>query len=67
MRGYRKLILGLTFIVSSTALAVYLVHTGHGLVGVDTFVLAESAGLAAVIYGNIQEHKSNGTEKPDDQ
>ena len=61
MRGYRKLILGLTYLVGSFGLAVVSVLEAQPLSGVATVVVAASAGVAAIVYGNAQEHKAEAT------
>lgn len=57
MVGYRKLVLGVCYILSSTFLAYTGIRHGTDLVGVSTVIGAMGAGVFGVVWGNLQSKK----------
>jgi hypothetical protein len=58
MKGYRKLILGFAFLITSSFLTyVNMTRPNPDLMGLSTVIGAQAAGILAIIYGNIKEHQ----------
>jgi len=67
LKGRRKFILGLLFILCSTAEVggvIYAVTTagasGWEAAGVASLLAAQAGGVFTIVWGNVQEHKANG-------
>jgi len=58
MQGLRKLIIGVTFIVSSTFLLWSGIRSGADLVGLSTSLAAMSGGVFGIVWGNVKEHQN---------
>ena len=56
MIGYRKLTLGIFFIVCSSLLIYAGIREGADLVGLSTVVAALAGGTFGVVWGNIKEN-----------
>lgn len=59
MKDYRKLILGLVYIVACTAIGLLHVHKGptfDGL-GLGELFAGMATGVSAIVYGNVKEHE----------
>jgi len=64
LEGYRKLILGLLFLVLTYLLAVRAMNSGADLLGTASIIAAMAAGVLTIVQGNVQEHRTkNGTPK----
>ena len=55
--GKRKFITGLVYLTLAPALVAMTGSTE----GITAIMVGCATGVAAVIYGNVQEHKSNNT------
>ena len=58
MIGYRKVILGVIFLLCSSFLIWQGIRSGTDLVGLATVIGAMAGGVLGVMWGNAQEHKS---------
>ena len=58
MQGYRKLILGVVYLIVSGGLAAYALKTGADLFGLSTFVASMTSGVFVFVRGNIKEHEA---------
>jgi hypothetical protein len=59
MKGYRKLALGLAFLVATTFLGyVNMTRPNPDLLGLSTVIGAQAAGVLAIVYGNVKEHQA---------
>lgn len=57
MVGYRKLILGVTFILGSTFLIWQGIRAGVDLLQLSTPIGAMAGGVFGVVWGNVRENK----------
>jgi protein-S-isoprenylcysteine O-methyltransferase Ste14 len=57
--GGRKVVLGYVFLGCTTFLINAMIISGNkpDYVGMATVIAAMAAGLASVVWGNVQEHK----------
>jgi hypothetical protein len=64
MKGHRKFILGMTYLVgvfSVSVVAVYGELTGWDAAGISSLFASAATGLGVIVWGNAQEHKhTNG-------
>jgi hypothetical protein len=64
MKGWRKFVWGMTYLLGNMGLEAYALYRG-----MDSSVIASIAaasvtmagGLGVVVYGNVQEHKNGGS------
>ncbi len=59
--GMRKFWLGISFLVVSTGIAVFLVWkqpVAPDLVGLAALVTAQAAGVLTIVWGNAKEHQA---------
>lgn len=57
---YRKLVIGVLFMLCSTGIIVYGIHKGVDLLMLSSTILSMATGVGAVVYGNVLEHRSTG-------
>jgi hypothetical protein len=64
VRGNRKILIGLFYLVGVFGVAALMVLKGSPLDWVSYGVFAGGAatGVGAVIWGNVQEHKAKATQ-----
>jgi len=66
LQGWRKLILGLFFIIENSLLTAQVIYSVPAeqipaVIGALAAKMgAEVVGMGAIIYGNVKEHQSNG-------
>lgn len=65
MKGLRKVIIGISFIISSTFLVYVGLKEKAELIGLCSVLMAYSGGVFGIIYGNIQENKFNSKSSSD--
>lgn len=63
MKGYRKLILGIVFLLCVTFLSYVGITRQSDLLGLSTVIGAISAGVFGIVYGNIKEHQVENNHK----
>lgn len=63
MKGYRKLILGVCFVLSATFLCYVGIKEKTNLLYLATVIGAISTGLLSIVYGNIKERELEKNEK----
>jgi len=59
MKDYRKLILGLVYIVACTVLGLFQISKSPAFdgLGLAAMFTGLATGVGAVIYGNVKEHE----------
>jgi ABC-type thiamin/hydroxymethylpyrimidine transport system permease subunit len=66
MKGLRKLIIGVSFLITSTVIVLLAVHITPAdqlaavIASTAGVITAKSMGLGVIVYGNVKEHQSNG-------
>jgi len=59
MVGYRKLVLGITYLIITAGLTFAGIRAGTDLVSLSSTIAIIGGGLFGVIYGNVKEHQAN--------
>lgn len=62
--GYRKLLLGLAYIVCVTALGLVAMFRSVDLVSVAALAASMATGVGVVVWGNVQVAKAEQTATP---
>jgi hypothetical protein len=58
MKNYRKLILGLVYLLCMTGIALYSIGTGHPVdLGMGSFAGGVAAGVGTLVWGYNKEHE----------
>ena len=67
MKGIRKFLLGVLFVLCNTALAIILIISGEigfgDLSGVATVIGAQAGGLGVIVWGNAKEHQAQAQSR----
>lgn len=61
MKGARKLLLGIVFIVSGSFIGYMGIKNGSDLLGVATIIGAIAGGVLSIVWGNKEEHKAQAS------
>jgi predicted membrane-bound spermidine synthase len=65
MKGYRKFVLGLVYLVSVVSLAHRLIGLGiTDFTSLGIFAAGLASGLGVVVWGNVQNHRTDTTTPP---
>jgi hypothetical protein len=59
MKGKRKFLLGILYLVFVFGLGVLAIANGQSVADVGILAVSAATGLGAIVYGNVKEHEAS--------